>query len=370
MSTLSVTNGLIFHLDATSLVLSDGEDVSTWNDLSDNKNHALVQDSSVSPQYIANGLNGKPTVRFFGGHSGFITTNEVTNVRTVFFVTKFIGTDYSDYGFILGSSSHSHWHGQQNDNVLHWYAISENVKNGSGRVNGVDLTSLQYLKKPSEFSILTITTAGAETFNTISNDRSIGRSWNGDHAEILVYNRVLTTQEIQDVEYYLDSKWINPILFETKTYSYNTHSQIGVKHSLLHLSDYIISSNINYNYSTSIDVLLDNTELYYYNSNFKVGIDRFLNANISIYGGYKNEYINNYILYIIGIEKEYHIPFDFMLYEQSFEDIKGELKFKENIPKTTLKNILLSKFNIDNEKDNIKVIKEKKSMTITESRGG
>ncbi|MCJ8305660.1 MAG: hypothetical protein HRU07_01260 [Nitrosopumilus sp.] len=82
-----------------------------------------------------------------------------------------------------------------------------NIKDGIVRINGVVAATTD--KFPLQFAIITIRTIGNVSFNTISKDRrnQLNRTWNGDHAEILVYDTPLTDEQITQMESYLGEKW-------------------------------------------------------------------------------------------------------------------------------------------------------------------
>ena len=71
------TDGLNLWLKADSLSLSDGDQVSSWNDSSGNGNNATQSNSSYKPIFKTGILNGKPVVRFTASDDHIICPNGV-----------------------------------------------------------------------------------------------------------------------------------------------------------------------------------------------------------------------------------------------------------------------------------------------------
>ncbi|MCB0356619.1 MAG: hypothetical protein KDD40_06410, partial [Bdellovibrionales bacterium] len=61
-------------LKASELGLNDGDPVTTWTDLTVNGNNVSQSTSSSKPQFVVNGLNSKPVVRF-DGSDDFLDSN-------------------------------------------------------------------------------------------------------------------------------------------------------------------------------------------------------------------------------------------------------------------------------------------------------
>ena len=88
---LPVTNGLVTHLDAGSLGLTDGAAVAAWTDLSGLGNHATQVTASAQPTYVASHADyGRAAVQF-DGVNDWMDCVDVVNVGsfTVFVVGKF-----------------------------------------------------------------------------------------------------------------------------------------------------------------------------------------------------------------------------------------------------------------------------------------
>lgn len=89
---------LELYCDAHLLELTDGDNVSSFTDQSDNLRHLTA--SSSYPTYQTNELNGKDIVRFSGSSNPLKNTANFT-VACGWIVAKFDGTSFSDYQGLL-----------------------------------------------------------------------------------------------------------------------------------------------------------------------------------------------------------------------------------------------------------------------------
>ena len=109
--------------------------------------------------------------------------------------------------FMLGHSGTYHFHSDSNQfwNPSHAH---DNVEFGRLAVNGQIVIGTT-TNVPTEMSIISLPNGvGDVEANTFSRDRTVaGRNWNGDLAELLIYNTPLTDGEIRDIETRLAIKW-------------------------------------------------------------------------------------------------------------------------------------------------------------------
>ncbi|MDC0157740.1 DUF2341 domain-containing protein, partial [Verrucomicrobia bacterium] len=172
----------------------------TWTDRSSSTNNATKRGS---PTVVSNALNGMPVVRYGGVDGQYHEFPNMTDVRTVFWVLKKAGSRYSN---ILGDNNRYHMHPDGN---YIWSSAhtNGNVKNGNLWLNGVSVVG-QSTSKPTSYAVLSFRSAGATEFSNFANDRNIGgRTFQGDLAELLIYNIPLSDAEIQEIEGYLAHKW-------------------------------------------------------------------------------------------------------------------------------------------------------------------
>ena len=210
-STIPVTTGLRAQFDASAITgLSDGALVSTWNDISGVGNSATRNGSSAAgyPQYKVNVLNGKPVVRFSANRDSWFTFTRMTDIRTVFWVCKQLAVQGSaaNFHFLLGDSSATDFHRSATGDQI-WYSGAPLVLGGTTKLNGAVVNGGTTLLGTT-WNLLDVVTSGAATASTISQDRAIaGRNWDGDIAEILIYNVALDSTQVAQVEAYLKAKW-------------------------------------------------------------------------------------------------------------------------------------------------------------------
>ena len=212
-----VTAGLKLYLDASLLTdLSDGATVTTWTDMSGNGNNATA---AGTPIYKTGALNGEPVIRFnnpqWANNASFTTANLSSQFPTA--ATLFIVATIDDNSYTLVDTNANtdtdewwSWHGDsksapavfrssrldrycdmpQGSNV---FAISSSASAWEMSINGTSqgVASGQY------------NAGGPMIIGNCSN----GRSFNGDIAEILIYDSVLTPTEANQVGSYLAQKY-------------------------------------------------------------------------------------------------------------------------------------------------------------------
>jgi uncharacterized Zn-binding protein involved in type VI secretion len=203
-----VTTGLTLHLDASTLGLSDNDPVTTWTDVSGLGNNATA---SGAPIYKTGVLNAQPVVRF-DGNSWFTTANLSTQFPTA--TTGFIVTT-------INSDSYTLFHA--NNDVDEWWRFGGQSYPGffrSSRLNA-------YCPMPNSGSHLFAITSSASAWEMSINGASQGvaggaysaagalmignsprnRKLTGDIAEIIIYDRVLSGSEANQVGVYLATKY-------------------------------------------------------------------------------------------------------------------------------------------------------------------
>jgi len=229
--TLTATEvGLLYNAGA-GRTYPFGDKVTSWADQSGNNNN-MIADSGSEPTFISSELNGKPVIDFAGSRyltASFSSTNFTQ--QTVFIVFKFVSAnlttyarpfsqsniDYNDYQtprnllpLLRKDGTDDMWcYSPQDDTFLAslptsnntWYisTTKTNGSNGSFLLNGSNEQSFS-----AEFNadITNMRVGGA-----IFEGGSFNDPFNSKIAEVIVYNRDLTTQERQQVETYLNQKY-------------------------------------------------------------------------------------------------------------------------------------------------------------------
>jgi hypothetical protein len=223
--------GLIARYDSQNLssIALSGSDVTQWDDLSGNGNHATQGTATNRPKSGTRTLNGK-NVLDFDGSNDFLINNGVAasftgedKPWTFFFVTDRDATLNS--GFSISSSTTNSpfiWQYASTmdlrDNGLNEVILFTTGSESSGlkiityRSSGLNFTS--WLAKTA-VNTGTAYNIGGITINisTIGALRGTGGItngtlfYNGAIGELIYYNRELTTSEVSRVQDYLVSRW-------------------------------------------------------------------------------------------------------------------------------------------------------------------
>jgi hypothetical protein len=196
----------VLWLDASKLTgLGDGQQVDTWFDSSGFGRHAIRVQGS--PVYRTSVINGRPVVRF---DTGSFTFPRIATIRSVFWVLK-ENAGASQPRFLLGDESAYHFHRSDGGpNGPPWSSAysSPNILNGITKLMGVPVNGATTALPSGSFQVLSLVTTGNVQANTVSLDRNIAnRSWNGDIAEILIYDQPLSGAEEVQIGSYLTAKY-------------------------------------------------------------------------------------------------------------------------------------------------------------------
>lgn len=226
---------LIVWLDASTLSLTNGDPVSTWNDSSSGGTNDATQSGSARPIYIASGLNSLPTVRF-DGTDDYLTMPSGFSTWTAgfvwFFVAKPAATPTNNEKFLSFSSGGTRViacgrNASTSEGILFSYNSSDTVRYffSSTGFSPASTGAVYSFHNPAGSADAAVTgemrkdNVSFGTGNTYvppvvtRPNAFIGVSWfgpeyyNGDFSEILIYNRALTEGEITDVYDYLNGKY-------------------------------------------------------------------------------------------------------------------------------------------------------------------
>ncbi|MBK7764188.1 MAG: hypothetical protein IPI46_12730 [Bacteroidetes bacterium] len=232
--------GLKQWFRADSGIIMIGNKVAQWNDMSGNQIHLIQTDLSKQPEFIENVLNGKPVIRF-DGIADILQSNaslELSNTpRASVFVVNRASNDASiiEQSQNLNTSSGGFYIIDNYQSIGHAAAVKGN---SPGPYNNyistfksstisttpkiisltIDKTQTSYLNQ------LKLRLNGTELTNSngyggthtdyLANDTiyvggrgSGGSNLDGDIAEIIIYDRLLTTSEISKVEIYLNQRY-------------------------------------------------------------------------------------------------------------------------------------------------------------------
>lgn len=199
-------SGLRLWYKADSLGLSDGDSVETWADLSGN---ARTLTSVSSPTFRQNILNGHPVVRFVP--NDVMAATAPISFRTAIAVVKYNAPTFADFsGLLTGTGT------EGGDLVFvghnggtKWYdqGLGVTYRKSGGEIINPMAAPME------EFAIVQISLGGVGWTITpqVGNDRIYSpRFWNGDVAEIICYETVLSLKNLEYVGSYLADKYNLP----------------------------------------------------------------------------------------------------------------------------------------------------------------
>ncbi len=221
--------GLVAWLKADALGLSDGDAVASWTDSSGNSNTPTQGTAANKPTFTASVLNGKPVIRFDGNDGLTMPTegNFDLATSTIFAIFK---RNSGTSGTVMGKSTTGFVNAQRRKLQIATTSSGINYNSGSDS-QAVGITAV-----PTNWNLYAIKTTGdsdhsiylngvqtdsalalgdSSTNNAamiIGSNFSVGtEAFNGDIAEIIVYNRALGALEMIGIQNYLANKYNLPV---------------------------------------------------------------------------------------------------------------------------------------------------------------
>ena len=238
---------------ADSFVASDinssTASIGTWYDTKTNSSYKLnvtQGTASKKPTYIKDATNGLPSVKFDGGDnlttasitaSNFVGTGSSTTnsgSATVFLVQKYNSPLHRESSvWWQGSSPTQRFniHAIYGDNQTLFWDFGTCVCDATGRLSYVYTTASDFMDKWNIITVykhsdasakirvnaVVMATSSAGTMTQYFSSTSAATLFigsgsntnylNGYISEVIIYNRALSDNEIDDVEYYLSKKW-------------------------------------------------------------------------------------------------------------------------------------------------------------------
>ncbi len=201
-------------LDASRLSLTNNDPVSSWTDVSGNNNHAAQSTGSNQPLYLTGQVNGLPAISFDGTDDRMEFTSAIdATAVTVFAVTS---PSSSSLQSVVATDNH---HISFNNGAMRAEYPGGFVAKGSPQSY-----ALSYMYTSSEAVSSTAislysnngTSSGNRTGFTSNTNNSIGARFvssaynfffQGEMAEVIVYNELLNSAERKIVANYLASKY-------------------------------------------------------------------------------------------------------------------------------------------------------------------
>jgi hypothetical protein len=245
-------SGLVQWLRASNITTS-GSNVTNWNDISGSRNDA--SNGSNQPTLVANAINGHPAVNFSGSQflqapAGFSTfTSGLSAILVAKPVSVSAGARLFDYG--NGATSDNIIMSLPSSTGLTFSTYNSSTSSSATASTGVTLGNFQLLESlyngsnTANLFVNASSSASSTSMQTLNNlvrsgnylgqDNSGGNRYNGQIAEMLLWNRQLTSAERTAVEGYLLSKYLllssnsvaNPT-FSTSSTTFTEPSQVAI----------------------------------------------------------------------------------------------------------------------------------------------
>ena len=236
------TDGMVLHLDADAITgLNDNDTVTTWSDLSGNSNNATQAVEGNRPKYVTNAINGKPAI-YFDGDVKYVAVPDSPELRLdnqshfIVFSAESSGNEILTLINKQGAAAHqdrNYWLTVNNAAFItggaFWFRVADTVASGldSGSTSVLDvgavLGSVVFNRSATTYMYLDGEPVSNQDITTVPKTPTaplgIGvqldggsvssvRAHKGYIAEIIIYNRALTTEEREQVEQYLGKKWL------------------------------------------------------------------------------------------------------------------------------------------------------------------
>ena len=230
---LPITNSLVFHVKSFGETFSKSQlvkvgitdDVEDWIAINGTVSKGNQPTSAQRPQYVSNGANGLPGIVFDGVNDVLLVTPEITSypsLLTMFVVCEKSGIVQSYITSSNDSSSApafiSRFDPGDGEKDLEWFLLAEReVFTATGALTGLNILSVTRDNSGGVDSLIGHLNA-TEVFNSQATVDITSRSFNaiggipglnffqGAISEIIMYDRLLSNGERQEVESYLSQQ--------------------------------------------------------------------------------------------------------------------------------------------------------------------
>lgn len=214
----SSDSGTLFQ-DSAGIIpaINDGDPVGYWKDKSGNSKNATQSTAANRPTLKTSIQNSKNILRFDGSNDGLAgsDTGFSTTTSTVFIVCKSAIAGNDNYPIMFGTDASTQLVGlttYNNQMQITQYGASTYVAFTTNAWNLVYFTKssnswTMNLNGTSASTTMTTSTVLSGNYGVGFNKSGNRAFFNGDIAEILIYNSVLSTAQLQQVQTYLNQKW-------------------------------------------------------------------------------------------------------------------------------------------------------------------
>ncbi len=199
---------MVLRLDASTRGAASG--IETWYDRSSNGHNATQGTAANQPSVVADVQNGLSVVRC--DSTDYMTVAHTYVTGSAFIIAKYAHASFSGHDGLYGAATgygsvEQYWSGS--DTGTSWGNESGGGFYSSKYLDGV--LSGTALDGSGDFKLYSGVDATPNAFTswTVGADRAFGagRSWEGDIAEVIVYEEALSDYDRKGVEVYLDEKW-------------------------------------------------------------------------------------------------------------------------------------------------------------------
>ena len=204
-------SGLKLWVDANDFVSAGA--ISQWNDKSGLNNHLIQGTGAAQPSVVLNVQNSKPIVRFDGVNDFFDLTASISSSTdwTAVCVMKAFDASSNIAGLAYGGGESLYpilqFGSSTYASIAVGYISVVNSVTSFCSITGTRSVNTLGLKK-NNVALTTTFTSVTRAVGDISVFGKVGTfPSKGDFAEAVFYNRVLTTQEMIDLNTYLVAKW-------------------------------------------------------------------------------------------------------------------------------------------------------------------
>ncbi|MGC8990788.1 MAG: hypothetical protein ACP5MD_11750, partial [Verrucomicrobiia bacterium] len=194
--------GLCLWFDASdrSTLRTIEKQVARWEDKSGAGNHA-VQDNPAARPVVGVDPASSLSVVSFDGQGRYLTFRRLEELRTVFWVGRESPEALDGYRPLLGDEIAYDFHRGDFGHIYWSYAAIRAATGGALTWLNGEQVEPTMVALPSEMNLVTTVASTPLRASTLSTDRHLtGRSWWGDIAEVIGFDRVLSDEERRSVE--------------------------------------------------------------------------------------------------------------------------------------------------------------------------
>jgi hypothetical protein len=203
-------NGLKLWLKADAGVSLSGSNVTAWADQSGQNNNLSV--TTTNPVFENNVINGKPAIKFDGGR---LDGTNIVTAKTIYAVIKTLASQPSQYAAILEATGGSLYSAVLGNTWGSYFSIEIPANTTISANTAAVIASISNDGISYEFRLNgqnNLTESDGEGFVSrsalyIGNDGSTGQPANVYVSEIIIYDNLISAEDITKIENYLNSKY-------------------------------------------------------------------------------------------------------------------------------------------------------------------